>query len=139
MVNIKQIVWEPIKYLVFLIYVMRAKQLHTFRIITKCSYRSFKYPNEESGKIFKTQAAEPYTEPCQIYLMEHFCENTTTKTSSSQMFGMVLNTTLRFFNECQNVGENCAFHQYGPCRRFLLRDIPRYQKQQLVHVLLNSP
>ena len=54
MVNIRQMVWEPIKYLIiFLIYVMRGKYLRTFRAITKCSHRSFKYPNEESGKIEK--------------------------------------------------------------------------------------
>ena len=27
---------------------------------------SFKYPNEESGKILKNEAAEPYLEPCII-------------------------------------------------------------------------
>ena len=30
----------------------------------------FKHPNEESGKIFKNEAAEPYLEPFQ---MERFC------------------------------------------------------------------
>ena len=39
----------------------------------------FKYPNEESGKILKNEAAEPYLEPCQISMMERFCENTTAK------------------------------------------------------------
>ena len=35
---------------------------------------SFKYPNEESGKIFKkNKAAEPYLKPCQISIMERFC------------------------------------------------------------------
>ena len=39
----------------------------------------FKYPNEESQKILKNEAAEPYLTPCQIFMTEHFCENTTTK------------------------------------------------------------
>ena len=44
--------WEPVKILiVFLIYLMSGKYLHTFRVITPCSYRSFKYPNEESDKL----------------------------------------------------------------------------------------
>ena len=33
----------------------------------------FKYPNEESGKILKYEAAESYLEPCQVPLMERFC------------------------------------------------------------------
>ena len=37
---------------------------------------SFKYPNKESGKILKNETAEPYVEPYQISMMEHFCENT---------------------------------------------------------------
>ena len=42
---------------------------------------SFKYPNKERGKILKNEAAEPYLEePCQISLVERFCENTTAKT-----------------------------------------------------------
>ena len=40
---------------------------------------SLKYPNEESGKIFKNEAAEPHLEPGQIPMMERFCENTTAK------------------------------------------------------------
>ena len=32
----------------------------------------FKYPNEESGKILKNEAAEPYLEPCQMSIMECF-------------------------------------------------------------------
>ena len=42
---------------------------------------SFKYSNEESGKILKSEAAEPHLEPCQISMMERFCENTTAKSS----------------------------------------------------------
>ena len=34
---------------------------------------------KESGKIFENEAAEPYLEPCQISVMERFCENTTAK------------------------------------------------------------
>ena len=41
---------------------------------------SFKYPNKESGKIFKNEAVEPYLEPCQISKMERFCESATAKT-----------------------------------------------------------
>ena len=41
-------------------------------------------------------------------------------------------------NECQNAGENSAFPQYGLAGDSLRRYIPRYQKQQFVHVLLNS-
>ena len=37
---------------------------------------SFKYPNKESGKTLKNEAAEPYLEACQISLMEPFYENT---------------------------------------------------------------
>ena len=40
---------------------------------------SLKYPNEESGKILKNEAAEPHLEPGQISMMERFCENTTAK------------------------------------------------------------
>ena len=40
---------------------------------------SLKYQNKESGKILKNEAAEPYLEPCQISMMERFCENTTAK------------------------------------------------------------
>ena len=35
-----------------------------------------KYPNRESEKILKNEAAETYLEPCQISMMERFCENT---------------------------------------------------------------
>ena len=40
---------------------------------------SLKYQNKESGKILKNEAAEPYLEPCQISMMERFCENATAK------------------------------------------------------------
>ena len=40
---------------------------------------SRKYQNKESGKILKNEAAEPYLKPCQISIMERFCENTTPK------------------------------------------------------------
>ena len=43
------------------------------------SVYSIKYQNKESGKIFKNEAAEPYLEPCQISMLERFCENTTAK------------------------------------------------------------
>ena len=38
---------------------------------------SFKQPNKESGKVLKNEAAEPYSESCQISMMEPFYENTT--------------------------------------------------------------
>ena len=38
-----------------------------------------KCQNKESGKILKNKAAEPYLEPCQISMMEQFCENTMAK------------------------------------------------------------
>ena len=37
---------------------------------------SFKYPNKESGKRLKNEAAEPYLQPWQISTMGRFCENT---------------------------------------------------------------
>ena len=40
---------------------------------------SLKYPNKESRKIFKNEAAEPYLEPCQISMAGRFCENTMIK------------------------------------------------------------
>ena len=40
---------------------------------------SFKYPNEESRKIFKKRGCEPYLEPCPISMMERFCKNTAAK------------------------------------------------------------
>ena len=36
---------------------------------------SFKYLDKESGKILINEAEEPYLEPCQIFTMEHLCEN----------------------------------------------------------------
>ena len=38
---------------------------------------SNKYQNKESGQILKNKAAEPSLEPCQISMIECFCENTT--------------------------------------------------------------
>ena len=40
---------------------------------------SFRYPNKESGKIFKKEVAEPYLEPCKISIMGHFCDNVAIK------------------------------------------------------------
>ena len=36
---------------------------------------SFKCPSKEIEKIFKSKAAETYLEPCQISMIERFCEN----------------------------------------------------------------
>ena len=80
MVNIRQMVWEPIKYLIiFLIYVMRGKYLRTFRAITKCSHRSFKYPNEESGKIEKKLGCTTVCRTLSNIYDGAFCENTAAK------------------------------------------------------------
>ena len=40
---------------------------------------SLKYQTKESGKLFKNEAAEPYLEPCEISMMERFCENAMAK------------------------------------------------------------
>ena len=40
---------------------------------------SFKHSKKESGKIFKNEAAEPYSETYQISMMKRFCENATAK------------------------------------------------------------
>ena len=40
---------------------------------------SLKYPNKESGKLLKNEAAEQYLEPCQISIIGRFCKNTTAK------------------------------------------------------------
>ena len=38
---------------------------------------SFKYPNDEGGKLLKNETAEPYLQAWQISIMERFCKNTT--------------------------------------------------------------
>ena len=50
-----------------------------FQKKSKMFIYSLKYPNKESEKILKNDAAQPYLEPCQISMMECFCENTTAK------------------------------------------------------------
>ena len=40
---------------------------------------SLRYPNKESGKIFKNKVAKPYLEPCKLSMMRRFSENTTVK------------------------------------------------------------
>ena len=40
---------------------------------------SLKYPNKESGKTFKNEAAKPYLEPCQISIMGRFFKYRTAK------------------------------------------------------------
>ena len=75
MVNIKQVVCEPIKYVTFLIYVTwecswtlseEKQNVHIFIQV---------YKRGKSGKwkILKNEAAEKYLEPCQISIMERFC------------------------------------------------------------------
>ena len=64
MVSIKQVVWEPIKYLIiFLIYVTWAKAR---------SYIYSSIQTKKVEKILKNEAAEPYLEPCQMSIMERF-------------------------------------------------------------------
>ena len=46
-----------------------------FQKKNKMSLYLFKYPNKESGKRLKNEAAEPYLELCQISTMERFCKN----------------------------------------------------------------
>ena len=38
---------------------------------------ALKYPNKESRKVFKNEAAKPYLKPCQISMTERFCKNAT--------------------------------------------------------------
>ena len=56
-----------------------SKTVAQFQKKNKMFIYSFKYRNKISGKIFKSEAEEPYLEPCQISIMEFFCENTTAK------------------------------------------------------------
>ena len=65
-----------------------------FRKENKMFIYSFKYPNEESGKLLKNEAAEPYLEPCQISIMDHFCI----------MFDILLNTPLRLCKILNSIG-----------------------------------
>ena len=46
---------------------------------TQCSYIRSSIQGKRLKKILKNEAAEPYLEPCQISMMERFCENTTAK------------------------------------------------------------
>ena len=81
MVNIKQIVWKPIKYrIILLIYIHHMSKVAAhFQKKNKMFIYSFKQPNKESGKILENEAAAPYLEPCQISMMKSFCKNTTAK------------------------------------------------------------
>ena len=72
-------VWETMKYRIFLIYVTRANYLQASRRKTKIFIHSLKCQNKERGKILKKEAAEPYLEPCWISMMESFCKNATAK------------------------------------------------------------
>ena len=74
MVNIKQIVWEPI----FLFW-FKSYEQSSCKLWEEMFKYSFKHSKKESGKIFKNEAAEPYLETYQISMMERFCENTTAK------------------------------------------------------------
>ena len=78
MVNIKHMVWEPMKYLTFLISSHEYSSCALSEENRMLVY-SFKYPSKEIYKILKNETAEPYLDPSQIPMMEHFCENTTAK------------------------------------------------------------
>ena len=71
--NNKQVVWESIVYLLKFLITSREQSSCTLsEKKNKMFIYSFKYPIEESGKILKNEAAEPYLKPCQISIMGHF-------------------------------------------------------------------
>ena len=69
---------EQVKYIFFDLRHVSKVTAH-FQKKSKMFIYLFKYSNKESGKILKNEAAEPYLKPCQIFMMEHFYENTATK------------------------------------------------------------
>ena len=91
MVNIKQMVSEPIivsliivSYIIIISYnsfdlCQVSKVAAHFQNKSKMFIYLFKHPNKESGKILKNEAAEPYLKPYQIFMMEHSCETSMTK------------------------------------------------------------
>ena len=69
--------WEPMKCLKVIFDLRHVSKIAVhFQKKNKMFVYSFKYPNKESGKILKNVVAEPYLAPCQISMMERFCENT---------------------------------------------------------------
>ena len=69
-------VWEPKKYLKIFFYLCHVNKVAThFKKKNKLVVYLLKYPNKESGKILKNEAAEKYLEPCQISMMERFCKD----------------------------------------------------------------
>ena len=76
MVIMKQMVWEPKNILKYFWFTSCEQSSCTLLEEKQNSVYSLKYPNKESGKIFKNKAAEPYFKACLISLMEHFFENT---------------------------------------------------------------
>ena len=75
---IKQLTREQVKYLLFDLRHVSKVAAH-FQKKSKMFIHLFKSSNKESGKILKNEAAEPYLKPYQIFMMEHFYENTATK------------------------------------------------------------
>ena len=69
---------NEISYNIFDLRHMR-KLAADFQKKSKMFIYSLKYPNKESDKILKNEAAQPYLEPCQISLVKCFCKNTTAK------------------------------------------------------------
>ena len=62
---------NKISYIIFDLHQMSKVAAH-FQKKNKMFIYSFKYPNKEGGKILPNRAAEPYLEPCQIYIMKCF-------------------------------------------------------------------
>ena len=74
MVIINQMVWETINYLIILRH-MRKVTAH-FPINDKTFISFIQVSKRRKWKnIKKNSAAESYTEPYQMSMMEHFCEN----------------------------------------------------------------
>ena len=132
---------------------MWAKQLHIFRIVTKCSYHSFKYPNEKKRKnikkichraVFRTlsniyDGAFLRKYNCWMFLSKRFIFDVwygskyTPEVVQDSIINLkwisskMLQKTVHFLNVNVNLAEGT-----------LRRNIPRHQKQQFVNTQLNS-
>ena len=107
---------------------------------------SFRYPNKESGKILQTEVAEPYLEPSKMSMIERFCENTTVKNYVIDVWYDTKHTpevvqdpkiNLKWMNT-KMLEKTAHFFNVDFAEDILRSDIPRFQKQQFAHVLLNS-
>ena len=52
---------------------------HMSKVAAHIQKKSKMFIYKESGKVLKTEDAKPYLEPCQISMMERFCESRSTK------------------------------------------------------------